>query len=105
LGANQLISRAAIFELGGSKYALIVDTADYGGAGDNSADIGGDWRIAKFGGNLSNFLSVDRMLKLPVILRDSINNIFTHGVIPFTYVSDIFDELEFDFETYLYGIR
>ena len=47
-GADQLVSRVAIFELGGKRYMMFVDVANFGG----------EWRILMFGGNLSMLLGM-----------------------------------------------
>lgn len=48
-GADEMASRAAVFELGGKAYFMCVDTANYGGK----------WYLAELGGNLGILLGAE----------------------------------------------
>jgi len=48
-GVEQLVSRVVLFELGGETYMLTV----------NVADVGGEWRVADFGGIIGVLLRID----------------------------------------------
>ena len=48
IGANQLVSRVVLFELGGEIYMLMTDLADFDG----------EWRLTHFGGNIGNLLFI-----------------------------------------------
>jgi len=52
MGADQLVSRIAVFELDGIKYMLFVDIASYGGR----------WFLTHFGGNVSNLIGIPPLL-------------------------------------------
>ena len=74
LSAEQLVSRAVVFELGGEKYLLMVDVADFGG----------EWRISDFGGNLGALLSIAS---------------FMQGMIPPEFVGEFIEGI--DLEAYM----
>ena len=47
-GADQRVSRIAVFELSGNEYMLCLDAVDYGGK----------WYIAQLGGNIGNIMGI-----------------------------------------------
>jgi len=71
LGVEQLLSRVVIFELGGEKYMLVIDVADFGG----------EWRIAQFGGNLSMLLFITPQMQ---------------GIIPPEFVDEFLGEVDLE---------
>ena len=68
LGADQLISRVAVFEMDGNKYLLLVDAVEYSER----------WYISQLGGNISVLLGISHMWfgLLPVYLADEGIDIF-----------------------------
>ena len=72
IGADQVASRIAIFELGGEVHGLVVVIVDFYG----------DWRIYQFGGGYTTSLqgiNVDMM-----------------GIIPSTYIDEFFGDIELE---------
>jgi len=65
-GADELVSRVAVFELDGSRYMLCLDAVDYGGK----------WYISQFGGNIGALMSVAS---------------FTMGIVPVP--AELYDEI------------
>lgn len=53
LGAEQLASRVAVFEMDGEKYLLLVDVAEYKGA----------WYLSDLGGNIGILLNISSFLQ------------------------------------------
>jgi hypothetical protein len=52
MGAEELVSRTAVFEIGGRKYMLFVEVANYNGR----------WYLTEFGGNLAIIIGMPRNL-------------------------------------------
>ncbi|MCL2392245.1 MAG: hypothetical protein FWC66_06495 [Oscillospiraceae bacterium] len=71
MGAQQLVSLVALFELGAEHYILIV----------NVANFEGDWRITQFSGNLGALLSLPPNM---------------HGLIPPEFVDDFLGAFDLD---------
>jgi len=71
IGAEQLVSRVVLFALGGEKYLLVVDVADFGGA----------WRLSQFGGNLGTLLFIAPQM---------------HGMIPPEFVGEFLGDIDLE---------
>ena len=70
-GVEQLVSRVVLFELGGETYMLTV----------NVADVGGEWRLADFGGIIGALLSIAPQMQ---------------GLVPPEFVDEFLGEIDLE---------
>ena len=93
LGVEQLVSRIIIFELGGEKFAMIVDVADFGGS----------WYLADFGGSFGRLLNENiSELEIPLEHRDVAMDIFRQGIIPPEFVNKFLEGFDLEGSTNLF---